>query len=215
MSLTFNHPFTCILAGPTQSGKSSWTKKFINDLHIIVHPKIEEVIYCLPGGQPFVNSFPKYVKIHEGVPDIENFTDCKKRLIVLDDLMSSAKQNVVDLFTKGSHHFNISVIFIMQNLFSQKPGQRDISLNAHFIVLLKNPREKNQCNYLARQVYPENPRFIQEAFMDATNKEFGYLLFDLTQQTDDLYRFRTNIFSTDFPRNIIYVPKNVNINGVI
>jgi hypothetical protein len=181
-------------------------------LKTLVEPRIEEVIYCLPRGQPFINRFPKYVKIFEGVPDFEKFSDCKKRLLILDDLMNTATQNVVDLFTKGSHHFNISIIFIMQNLFTQKPGQRDISLNAHYIVLKKNPRDKMQISHLSRQVFPENPRFIQEAFLDATNKEYGYLLFDMTQKMKDLYRFRTNIFASDIPQNIIYVPKDTDIN---
>jgi hypothetical protein len=77
---------------------------------------------------------------------------------------------------------------------------------------MKNPREKNQCAYLARQVCPENPNFIREAFLDATSREYGYLLFDMTQKTNDLLRFRTNIFSTDIPQNIIYAPKNANIS---
>jgi hypothetical protein len=236
MALAFQHPFTCIIAGiqyetvffnciynftlifflgPSSSGKSTLIAKLIREIDSIIEPQVEEVIYCLPRGQPFENKLPKFVKIHEGVPDVETFSDCKKRLLILDDLMSSADQNVVDLFTKGSHHYNVSVIFIMQNLFSQKRGQRDISLNAHYILLFKNPRDKNQCCFLSRQVYPENPKFIQEAFLDATSKGFGYLLFDLTQKMNDNYRFRTNIFSTDFPQNVIYVSKDANINETI
>jgi hypothetical protein len=213
MTLTFRHAFTCILAGPTQSGKSTWTKKFIKELSSLVTPEVEEVIYCLPSGQPFVKNYPSYVRFHVGVPDMEKFADCKKRLLILDDLMSSTKQGVSEIFIRQSHHYNISVIFIVQNLFSRNQGHRDVSLNAHYIVLFKNPREKNQCSYLARQVCPENPRFIQEAFSDATNKEYGYLVFDLTQQTDDLHRFSTNIFKSDFPQNIVYVPREVHINS--
>jgi hypothetical protein len=212
MSLAFKHPFTCILAGPTQSGKSTWTRKFINELDNLVTPKVEEVIYCLPKGQPFVKNFPPFVKFHDGVPDMEKFRDCKRRLLILDDLMSSTKQGISEIFIRQSHHYNISVIFIVQNLFSKNQGHRDVSLNAHYIVLFKNPREKNQSSHLGRQTSPENPRFIQESFLDATKKEYGYLLFDLTQQTDDLHRFRTNIFRSDFPRNIVYVPKDTDIN---
>lgn len=36
---------------------------------------------------------------------------------------------------------------------------------------------------------------------------YGYLVFDLTQTTNDLYRYRTSIFSTDKPQNIIYVQR--------
>ena len=44
---------------------------------------------------------------------------------------------------KGSHHRNISVILITQNLFHQANYCRTISLNAKYIVLLKNARNKN------------------------------------------------------------------------
>lgn len=74
-------------------------------------------------------------------------------------------------------------------------------------MAFKNPRDRQQILHLSRQVYPTNPRFIQEAFTDATTEPFGYLLFDLTQTTPDNLRFRTNIFVDDRPQNIVYVPK--------
>jgi len=63
---------------------------------------------------------------------------------------------VSQLFTKGSHHRNISLILITQNLFHQGPSSRDISLNIMYIAVFKNPRDKTQIVHLARQVYPEN-----------------------------------------------------------
>lgn len=98
-------------------------------------------------------------RIFRGVPDIEQFTPLKPRLVILDDLMREADKNVVDLFTKGSHHFNISVMFVTQNIFNQGIGKRDISLNAHYIVCFKNPRDRQQILTLARQVYPEKSTF--------------------------------------------------------
>ena len=42
-------------------------------------------------------------------------------LIVFDDLMRTVMNDDTadDLFTKGAHHRNISVVFIIQNLFFQ------------------------------------------------------------------------------------------------
>jgi len=45
--------------------------------------------------------------------------------------------------------------------------QRDISLNANYIVVLKNPRDRAQIRYLARQVYLDDPKFLEEAYYDA------------------------------------------------
>ena len=88
---------------------------------------------------------------------------------------------ILDLFTKGSHHKNISVIFIMQNIFHKGKSQRDISLNTKYIVLYKNPRDRAQIQHLARQVYPEDPKFLLEAYLDATHAQHSYLFLDLSQ----------------------------------
>jgi len=82
---------------------------------------------------------------------------------------------------------------------------RDISMNSYYLVCFKNPRDQAQFNYLARQMYPNNTKFIQEAYDDATRNAHGYLLFDLKQNTADEQRFRTNVFPTD-SFNYVYVP---------
>lgn len=76
---------------------------------------------------------------------------------------------------------------------------------------MKSPRDRSQITHLARQIYPENTAFIKEIFADATLKSYGYLLFDLTQTTPEHLRYRTNIFPTDEPKYIVYVPKNFTI----
>ena len=72
-------------------------------------------------------------------------------------------------------------------------------LNAHYVVALKNVRDKKQFVYLANQVYPEDSLGLYNAYLDATHRPHGYLIFDLTQNTDDGLRFRTNIFPEEYP----------------
>lgn len=150
------------------------------------------------------------IEFHEGLPDPDAYShdnECKK-LIIIDDLMRESSNGIiVDLFTKGSHHKNISVMFLTQNIFHQGSGQRDISLNANYIVVFKNPRDRAQIQHLARQVFPENPKFLVEAYHDASARPHGYLLLDLKQSTPDDYRFRTGIFPDD-ERSEVYTPKN-------
>jgi len=61
-------------------------------------------------------------------------------------------------------------------------------------VALKNVRDKIQFIYLAGQVYPEDKLGLYNAYRNATQEAYGYLLLDLTQNTNDGLRFRTNIF---------------------
>lgn len=77
----------------------------------------------------------------EGIPDMNDFDGTSPNLVIIDDLMRESDGRVVDWFTKGCHHRNISVFFITQNLFHQAKGARDISLTTHYIVCFKNPAE--------------------------------------------------------------------------
>lgn len=208
MTVKWCHPYTAILAGPTSCGKSSFVEKFLHYINEMCDTSFYEIIYCLPDDQPIEEYFSKFTVIR-GVPETSLFMDLKPRLVVIDDLMRETNSDVVDLFTKGSHHFNVSIMYITQNIFNQGKGRRTISLNAHYIVAFKNPRDRIQIQTLSRQVYPENSRYVQEAYKDATNKPFGYLVFDLKQSTPDLHRFRTNIFPSDVPQDIVYIPKKI------
>lgn len=207
MDLRWQHPFTAIIAGPTSSGKSFFIKRFLKNIELMIDNPIAEIVYCLPDGQPVDIEMKRCARIHKGIPEADMFRDMKPRLIILDDLMREANGDVVDLFTKGSHHYNLSIIFVTQNIFNQGKGRRDISLNAHYIVCFKNPRDRQQIQHLSKQVCPENSKYIQEAYKDATSQPFGYLLFDLRQSTPDTYRYRTLIFPDDSQPNIIYIPK--------
>jgi len=70
----------------------------------------------------------------------ENFENTRGLpcLFIIDDLLNEVFSGAVcDLFTKSSHHRNLSVILIIQNFFHQAPHCRDISLNAKYMVALK------------------------------------------------------------------------------
>ena len=80
----------------------------------------------------------------------------KQSLIVFDDQMIDASKDkrIMNLFNLASYHRNPRVIYIEQNLFHQGTGSRSISLNSHYLVLFKNPRDKLQILTLAKQMYP-------------------------------------------------------------
>ena len=103
---------------------------------------------------------------------------------MLDDLMDSTySTNVSQLFTKGLHHSNISLVVITQNVFHQGPSSRDISLNRKYIVVFKNPRDKTQIVHFARQVYSENISGFHKTYLDVCKDPHSYLFLDFTQQS--------------------------------
>ncbi len=125
-----------------------------------------------------------------------------KNLLILDDNMHNVANDIIisDLFTKLSHHKNISVILLVQNLFPKSKYMRDISSNSTYIVLMSNPRETLQIKTLSSQIDGANSSFILNCYNDATkNKPFTYLFLDFDQSTPDEVRVRTNIFPNEEP----------------
>ena len=114
--------------------------------------------------------------------------------------MTEAKcdQRIADLFTKGSHHRNISIVYLTQNVFPQGKACRDIALNTQYLVLFNNPIDRQQVATLARRIYPSTSAMFMKRFEEATSRPYGYLVIDLKLSTSEQDRLQTDIFeSTD------------------
>lgn len=199
----FKHPFTCICSGPTGSGKTTFVRNVIEQN--IISPQPTKIVWL---GTPIVmNGIEFYRDIPEDIED--KFNPNENNLLVIDDLMTKchSDERMTRLFSVGSHHKNLSIIFIVHNLFHQGREMRNISLNTHYIVLLKNPRDSQQIATLARQVYPGEWRFLVEAYNDATSTAHGYIILDLKPQTKEMLRVRTSIFPSD-EHQYVYINKN-------
>jgi hypothetical protein len=192
MSLKLQHPFTILVAGPSSCGKTTFVIRLLECREQLCDSVFTDIVWCHSE-----NNAPNHlenVTFVKGVPDFQN-PDNKPTLIVLDDLMDTAySTKVSQLFTKGSHHRNISLVLITQNLFHQGPATHDISLNSKYIVVFKNPGDKTQIVHLARQVFPENTSSFHKIYLDVCKYPHSYLFLDFTQSINSLLRFRTKIF---------------------
>lgn len=172
--------------------------------------ELTEIIYALPQGQeinvpPEIKNDEK-IKFHKGIPAMELFSDGSPRLLVIDDQASQAGEECSELFTRLSHHYNISVMLLSQNIFLSTPHFRTMSLNSHYIILFKSPRSMDQIACISRQICPFNSKFIQASYFDCCQKAFSYLLLDFTQQCPEKLRYRTNIFPDDENCTTCYIP---------
>jgi hypothetical protein len=203
--MEFKHPFTMIVAGPTGSGKTVFVNNIIDSPSCVdVQGGFKDIVWCYSEMGSVENNQRAGVTYNQGLPDDDMFDGTTPNLLVLDDLMHESSEKVAKLFTKVSHHRNVSVIFITQNLFHQNKHAREMTLNSHYLVVFKNPRDKSQIGYLARQLNPENPRYVMEAYRMATEKPHGYLLIDLKQSTEENMRYKSDVFA-DYPS--VYVKK--------
>ena len=194
-----------MVAGPTGSGKTKWVYTFLQQMDYLYETPPRKIMYCYGIYQPLFEEMEQelpQLTLHRGLPttkDIEDFAEGQHDLIVLDDLMHDVldSKTVELMFTRDCHHRKLSVIFITQNIYGQGKSARTIALNCWYMVLFKNIRGTSQIQTLGRQLFPRKSGMLTEAFADATNVPFGYLMIDLTPRGRDDYRLRSGIFRGD------------------
>ena len=211
-------PFSMAVSGPTSCGKTFWVYTILKHLKQMIKSTSEvpkKVLFCYSLEQPLYFHIRKVVPeivFYEGLPSLDyiyDFADGKPVLIVLDDLVNEilGNQDMLKLFTQGTHHRSISVIFMTQNLFQQGKHARTIALNVKYLVLFSNPRDNFQVSYLGRQIFPGRSGRLAEAFENAVSQRHrGYLFVDLSPISRDDLRLRTNVFPDD-TFLIVYMPK--------
>lgn len=105
--------------------------------------KLDRILFHYGKWQEFYRSLKGPIEFHRGMPQLEDYSgeNEKTKLITFYDLMRGSSAAVaLDLFSHGSHHKNLSVIFMTQNHFYKEKAQRDISFDTTFVVIFKNPR---------------------------------------------------------------------------
>ena len=164
----------------------------------------KKVLYCYSIWTKLFNEMEKNLDIEfvQGMPHpdkIKDIFDGHHHIICVDDLQHEVanSKEAEKLFTQLSHHNNLSVIYLNQNLYFQGKCARTLNLNTAYIVLLKNPRNTQQVALLGHQL--GIGKTLQEAYKDATGKSFGYLVVDLSPKSDENYRLRTNVFPEEAP----------------
>ena len=162
----FEHPFTSIISEMTGSGKTAWVRSLLEQPSEVIYPPPERIVWCYSQWQPAYTETPWHT-LNSSREFLQPWSRCffyvnKRNLIVFDDQMIDASKDkrIVNLFTLGFHHGNLSVIYIVQNQFHQRKGSRSISLNSHYLVLFKNARGTLQILTLAKQMYPGQTDFF-------------------------------------------------------
>jgi hypothetical protein len=114
-------------------------------------------------------------------------------------------KNVQDLYIKKIHHKNLSVINIQQNLFPQGKYGRDMRINSHYIIVMKSPTFALQIATLGRQIFPEKPSFLSQAYKMATRNPYSYLMINLHPLCKEEFRLTEGILEKE--KRYIYFPK--------
>ena len=87
MDPRWQHPFTCIVAGPTGCGKTTFVARLLRNASAMIDPPPERVTWYYGEWQTaYENLDIPNVRLEEGLPT--SFDNGKRGLVVLDDLMA-------------------------------------------------------------------------------------------------------------------------------
>ncbi|KAK3931286.1 NAD/NADP-dependent betaine aldehyde dehydrogenase [Frankliniella fusca] len=209
MDLRFQHPCTALVVGGTGSGKTFFMNRLIENRNEMFSTTFEHIIFYYSEWQPLYDTLKSQhgVEFRQELPLLDDHPAGQSpKLIVMDDMMHEIKSHhkeILKFFIKGSHHRNLSIFFLSQCLFPD--GLRQISLNTHYIMLFKTSRDLAQIRTFCMQVDPQHFRALLEAYEDATQAGYTYILFDFKPNQLDHLRMRTLIFPGE--STVVYIPR--------
>ena len=198
----FNTPSSMMVVGPSGCSKTVFTTKLLVDHPDLFETPPKTICYCYGSWQDGYKRMKQHgIRFHEGIPDSELLPVWfpKGGLLVLADLMEEGgnDKRVLDLFTKHSHHQNVTVIYLCQDMFPPGKFAKSISRNAHYIVGFKNPRDQLGMRNLLLQAFPTRWQEVQDTFRRVTERPFGYMLLDLHPKSSDDQRVPSHLLKEE------------------
>ena len=198
----FRTPCSVLIVGPSGSGKTVFTTRLLTDNIDLFTQRPSSIHYCYGSWQKSFESLKnKGVTFSAGVPSERDLDKWFPRggLLVMDDLMTEGNNDktVLDIFTKHSHHRNITVLYLCQDMFPPGKFAKSISRNAHYIVAFKNPRDQLGMRNVALQAFPDKWQKVLDAFRSATSRPFGYLVLDLHPASNDDQRLVSRLLKEE------------------
>ena len=173
MPIKFLANHNTIIFGQTGAGKTCFILDVIR--YKLVHPFPKNIYYMYKIRQPFMDQINN-INFIEGL-DFNAIDTNTPSMLVIDDLVLSTNKDVAEMFILGSHHRQISIFFLTQNLFPNCNLFRLMSTNAHYFVIFQNQRNFQQVMTLARQIFVgRDVKRITEAYKKASNTLRGFIV---------------------------------------
>lgn len=202
----FRCPFNAIVVGSSQSGKTSWT------LELLKHPELFDVpvheVLWFHGVHAVNLPNSAHIKTISGLPDVETLKHVSgdgklHRLVVIDDLLVEAMANkelIAEIWTRVSHHCNMSFLLLSQSLFEIS---RLVRNNSHYVVMFKALADRLNVVNFGRQLFPGELQFFLSSFNNATQRQYGYIIISAHPREDRAhFRLCTDIFGV----HKVYLP---------
>ena len=192
-------PCSMLISGCSQAGKTQWCLNLLKNAERIFTKTPQHVFWFYGVETTTTNALAnkENITLVKGIPE-NGFDDylLSDSLFIIDDLLLESGENihVTNLFTRESHHKKITIVLILQDLFSYGKHRKTFLRNSHYLVLYKTPLDKSSIYTIAQRIMPKNIRLFISIFETATKKPYSYLFIDGRANTPEEARFRSNIF---------------------
>ena len=131
----------------------------------------------------------------------------QRPVIVFDDGIGGENfPFLVNIYTRLSHHLNLSSFLLTQTLFDQTNCKRSgylriLNRNATLLLLTKNPRDVNSLRILVHQFHPNltSARQLISEILSALTEPYSYIALNFSQETPDLLRVVGNLLHDKKP----------------
>ncbi|PFX18269.1 hypothetical protein AWC38_SpisGene17372 [Stylophora pistillata] len=197
----FKSPSSILIVGPSGCAKTCFTKSLLlQHLDELFASPPAVIHYCYGAWQDGYREMHQHgIKFHDSLPNEEQLKQWFPKddgLLVIDDLMTEGEDDkeVLDLFTKHSHHHNITVLYLCQDMFPPCKYAKSISRNAHYVVAFKNPRDQLGFKNILLQAFPMEWQDIMRVYSEATQRPYGYITLDLHPASTDAHRVFRIVF---------------------
>lgn len=201
-------PTTIILAGPTQTGKSTIIRKLIKYQDRMFRKPFDRILYFYDTRTKDYDAMEdeipniKFIKgLQEDKIAAENFDSQQNNLVIIDDLGKTSLNSLeVDkLFTQTMHHRNVTVILVLHKLVGQhsKYGV-EIVENAKCYIFTKHRPASGNVACLGRRIFPNYKDFVSDAYEQVCRSpHYTHMMVDCGSDVRMELAVRQNIFPED------------------
>ena len=201
------HPFSLILAGSSQSGKTTWLVNLLLRAEKLINTTLEYIVVFMgTEDSPFLHLksvFGDKLRCVAGLPEtFDPYIDRNKAgLFIIDDLMRAAAvdKNIGELFTKRGHHENISICLVLQNLFASGKERLTCQRSSHYMVIFRNPLDQTSVHIMAQRLEPSRKKKMSE-MLTYILLHYRYVFLDGKQDSPAGAKYRSDMFNENFQR---------------
>ncbi len=193
-------PFRLLIGGGSGSGKTTFLKKLVNESHF--ETPFDKIIYRYPDYlQEPPATFDQIIEFQPGIGDLEYYNSLPRNtLVIFDDLMNECGNSVdiMRLFSVVARKQQLSLIFIVQNVYDSSKQFRNIRINATGMVLFRFYAASDVTRRMLRDFRVQS-LITQRQLDEIYSKSFAYIFINLhPKRQSDFVAIRGNIFERNF-----------------